>query len=331
MSKEIIHWLKFTLLCFPYCLICQEVQSQIYYSVVVRSVLGVYWKDWCWSWNSYSLATWCKELTHLKRPWCWERLRAEGEGDNRGWDGWMASLTQWTWVWVNSGSWWWTGRPGVLWFTGSQRVGHNWANELNWRLFYFLLQLEDPPLFQNFMDHIWPPKVTCWSPNPPVCLYLGIGCSKDVIKVQFSSVQPLSHVQLFAIPWTAACQASLSITSSQNLLKLMSIESVMPSNHLTLCHPPLLLPSVFPISGSFLMRRFFTSGGQSIATSALASVRPVNIQDWFPLGWTLCSPRDSQESSPTPQFKSINFSALSLLYGPILTSIHDYWKNHSFD
>ena len=78
------------------------------------------------------LATWCDELTHLKRPWCWERLRAGGEGDDRGWDGWMASLTQWTWVWVNSRSWWWTGRPGVLRFMRLQRVGHNWATELNW-------------------------------------------------------------------------------------------------------------------------------------------------------------------------------------------------------
>ena len=66
----------------------------------------------------------------LKRPWCWERLRAGGEGDGRGWDGWMASLTQWTWVWVDSGSWWWTGRSGVLRFMGSQRVGHDWATEL---------------------------------------------------------------------------------------------------------------------------------------------------------------------------------------------------------
>ena len=78
------------------------------------------------------LATWCEELTHWKRPWCWERLRAWGEGDDRGWDGWMASLAQWTWVWVDSRSWWWTGRPGALWFMGSQRVGHDWATELNW-------------------------------------------------------------------------------------------------------------------------------------------------------------------------------------------------------
>ena len=71
-------------------------------------------------------------VTHLKRPWCWERLRAEEERDDRGWDSWMESPTQWIWVWVNSGSWWWTGRPGVLWFMGSQRVRHDWAAELNW-------------------------------------------------------------------------------------------------------------------------------------------------------------------------------------------------------
>ena len=70
---------------------------------------------------------------HLKRPWCWERLKAGREGDDRGWDGWMASLTQWTWVWVDSGSCWWTGRPGVLWFTGLQRIGYDWATELNWK------------------------------------------------------------------------------------------------------------------------------------------------------------------------------------------------------
>ena len=97
-----------------------------------RSVLGVHWKDWCWSWNSSTSATWCEELTHLKRPWHWEGLGAGGEGDDRGWDSWMASLTQWTWVWVDSRSWWWTGRPGMLQSTGSQRVRHNWATEQNW-------------------------------------------------------------------------------------------------------------------------------------------------------------------------------------------------------
>ena len=83
-------------------------------------------------WNSNTLATWWEELTHLKRPWCWERLKAGGEGDDRGWDGQMASLTQWTWVWVNSRSQWWTGRLGVLQSMGSQRVRHDWETELNW-------------------------------------------------------------------------------------------------------------------------------------------------------------------------------------------------------
>ena len=82
--------------------------------------------------NSSTLATSCKELIHWKRPWCLEGLGAGGEGDNRGWDGWMASLTRWAWVWVKSGSWWWTGRPGMLRFMGSQRVRHNWATEVKW-------------------------------------------------------------------------------------------------------------------------------------------------------------------------------------------------------
>ena len=98
-----------------------------------RLVLGVHWKDWYWSWNSNPLATWYEEVTHLKRPWYWERLRARREGDNRGWDGWMALPTQWTWVWVNSRSWWWTGRPDMLQSMGSQRVRHDWATELNWK------------------------------------------------------------------------------------------------------------------------------------------------------------------------------------------------------
>ena len=96
------------------------------------SVLSIYWKYWCWSWNFNTLATWCEELTHWKRPWCWERLKAGGEGDDRGWDGCMASLTQWTLNWVNSGNWWWTGTPGMLQSIGSQRVGHDWETALNW-------------------------------------------------------------------------------------------------------------------------------------------------------------------------------------------------------
>ena len=137
-----------------------------------------------------------------------------------------------------------------------------------------------------------------------------------------SSVQSLSRVWLFETPWTAARQASLSITNSWSLLKLMSIESVIPSNHLILCCPLLLLPSIFPASGSFQMSQFFTSGGQSIGVSASASVLPMNIQDWFPLGWTVLSSLQSKglskESSPTSQFKSITSSVLSFLYSPTL-------------
>ena len=173
-------------------------------------------------------------------------------------------------------------------------------------------------------------------------------------------VHLLSCVRPFATSWTAENQASLSFTISQSLLKFLSIESVMPYNHLTLCRPLLLLPLIFPSTRYFQMNWLFASGGQSIG--APASVLPLNIQDWFPeywhsnfeyqififrnrismnidipmniqdwLVWSPCSPRDSQESVPTPQFNSINSSALRLLYGLMLTSIHDYWKSHSFD
>ena len=101
-------------------------------SILKRSVLGVHRRDWCWSWNSNTLATWCGELTPLKILWCWERLRAWGEGDDREWEGWMASPTGWTWVLARSRSWWWTGKPGVLQSMGSQKVRHDWATELNW-------------------------------------------------------------------------------------------------------------------------------------------------------------------------------------------------------
>ena len=100
---------------------------------IIKEISPEYsWGNWCWSWNSNTLATWCEELTHWKRPWCWERSKAGGERDDRGWDGWMASLIRWTWVWADSRSWWWTGRPGTLQSMGSQRVGHDWATELNW-------------------------------------------------------------------------------------------------------------------------------------------------------------------------------------------------------
>ena len=144
----------------------------------MRSVLGVHWQDWCWSWNSNTLAKWVSEkLTHWKRLWCWERLRAGGEGDNRGWDNQMASLTQWTWIWVNCRSWWWTRRPGMLWLMGLQRVGLDWATELYWTellssAFHAFISFSSfsmhwaPTEFsmeiQNLRSHPWAVKTVCY-------------------------------------------------------------------------------------------------------------------------------------------------------------------------
>ena len=143
----------------------------------------------------------------------------------------------------------------------------------------------------------------------------------------FSSVQLLSRVWLFATPWIAACQASLSITNSWSSLKLMSIELVMLSSHLILCHPLLLLPPIPPSIRVFPMSQLFASHGQGIRASASAPVLLINIQSWFLLrltGLSPCSPKDSQESS----------SADSLLCSALWSNshiVHDYWKNHSFD
>ena len=150
----------------------------------------------------------------------------------------------------------------------------------------------------------------------------------------FSSVQLLSCVRLFVTPWIAACQASLSITNSRSSLKLMPIKLVMPLSHLILCHPLLFLP---PIPPSISLFQWVNSSHQ------VAKVLEFQLQhqsfQWTPrtnllqngLVGSPYSPRDSQESSPTPQFKSINSSVLSLLHSPTLTFIHDYWKNHSLD
>ena len=147
----------------------------------------------------------------------------------------------------------------------------------------------------------------------------------------FSSVTQLCPT--LCDPMTAARQASLSITNSRSLLKLMSIESVMPSNHLILCRP-LLLPSIFPSIRVFSRDlALHIRWPKYWSFSFSFSISPSNIQDLFSLGWTggfPCSARDSQESSPTPHFKSIYSSALSFLYSPTLTYVHDYWKNHSF-
>ena len=156
-----------------------------------------------------------------------------------------------------------------------------------------------------------------------------------VLSCKFSSVQLLSCIRLFVTTWTTAIQTSLFITSSWSLPKLMSIESVMPSNHVILCHPLLLLPSIFPSIRVFsnelvLHIRWpkYWSFSFNISPSNEYS-GPVSFRmDWLNL---LAVQGTLQESSPTPQFKSINSSTLSFLYSPTLTSIHDYRKNHSFD
>ena len=156
------------------------------------------------------------------------------------------------------------------------------------------------------------------------------------VKMTVVVVQSLSHVQLFLTPWTAAHQASLSFTVSWSLFKLMTIKLVMSSNHLILCCSLLLPPSIFssirvfskePVLLEGLLSRWtkYWSFNFSISPSSEYSGLISFRMDWF---GSPCSPRDSQESSPAPQFKSINSLALSLFYGPTLTSVHDYWKKN---
>ena len=152
--------------------------------------------------------------------------------------------------------------------------------------------------------------------------------------LQFSSVQSLSHVQHFVTPWTAACQASLSTDNSWSLLKLMSIESVMPSNNLIPGHPLLILPSIFPNIKVFSNESVLCISWPKYWSFSF-SISPSNERPGrSPLGWTgwiSLQSKGLSESSPTPQFKSINSLALSFLYSPTLTSIYDYWKNRSLD
>ena len=143
-----------------------------------------------------------QRLTHLKRPWCWERLNARGEEDKKGWDGWMASLTHGTWVWVDSGSWWWTGSPGLLRFMGLERVGHDWVTELNWTELEYLENLtllrftalvtstkslflskvthsQVPEIREHFWDgHLWGPF--CLSTTPGRTTFLENSLKKSI-------------------------------------------------------------------------------------------------------------------------------------------------------
>ena len=147
-------------------------------------------------------------------------------------------------------------------------------------------------------------------------------------------VQLLIHVQLFVTPWTAAQQASLSFAIAQSFLKFMSNESVMPSNHFILCRSLLLLPSIFPSIGVFSNESVLCIRWPKYWTFSF-SISPSNEYSGlisFRMDWLdILAVQGTQDSSPTPQFKNINSSVLSFVYSPTLTSIHDYWKNHSFD
>ena len=205
-------------------------------------------------------------------------------------------------------------------------------------LHFFLNDIFKIPLFLLF----WNPHllISLVRPgnNPPVSMtqfFYNLG-AKGQDKSISQSVQ-FSHSVMSDSLWTRGRKhASLPCPSPTS----GACSNSCPSSRW--CHPTISASVIpfsfclqsFPASGSFQMSQFFASGGQIIGVSASASDLPMNIQDWFPLGWnglTPCSPRDSQESSPTPQFKSISSSALRFLYGPSLTAIHDYWKNHSFD
>ena len=175
------------------------------------------------------------------------------------------------------------------------------------------------------MEYYWPYKTTKYCHLPKHRWTWRI--------LNFSSVQSLSHVRLFATPWIAAGQASLSITNSQSSLRLTSIKSVMPSSHLILRRPLLLLPPIPPSIRVFSNESTLRMRWPKYWSFSFSIVF-TNTQGWSPSEWTgcsPCSPRDSQESSPKPQFKSIYSSVLSLLHSPTLTSIHDHRKNHSLD
>ena len=122
--KKAEHWRidAFALWCWRRLLRVPWTARRSNQSILKEINLTIHWKDWCWSWSPITLAPWSKEPTHWKRLWCWEGLGAGGEGDDRGWDGWMVSPTRWAWDWANCRRWWWTGRPGVL-----KSVGLSWC------------------------------------------------------------------------------------------------------------------------------------------------------------------------------------------------------------
>ena len=166
-------------------------------------------RNWCWSWSSNTLATWCKELPHWKNPYCWERLSAEGERGNRGWDGWIASSTQWTSVWLDSGIWWWTGRPGMLWFMGSQ----SWTRLSDWTVWDSIFKSRDTTLSTS----VRLVKVMVF----PVVMY---GYENRTIKQAEHWIVDAFELwcwrRLLRVPWPAK-------RSSQSILKEISPENTL--------------------------------------------------------------------------------------------------------
>ena len=158
---------------------------------MVILLMNIYWKDWYWSWNSNTLATWCEELTHLKRLWCWERLKVGGEGDDRGWDGWIASWTQWTCIWASSGSWWWTGKPGVLQSMGSQNIRHDWSTELNRQV---RVPEEAMQMLQKKKSSLTMDQGQEWQPP-------GAHTVKNLCAMQETQVQSLGQEDLLEKEW----------------------------------------------------------------------------------------------------------------------------------
>ena len=214
------------------------------------SALNIHWKDWCWSWSSNTLATWCKEPTH------WKRLKA-GEGDDRGWDGWMASLIQWMWVWANSKRYWRTGKLGVLQSMQSQRVEHGWA-------------AEQQQGRVRGMEKRWRKDIRCTDNDWFSSVQFSHSVMSDSLQphelqhARPPCPSPTPRVHPNPCPLSQWCHPTIS-------------SSVVPVSS---------CPQSFPASGSFQMSQLFASGGQSIGVSASKSVLQMNTQDWSPLGWT---------------------------------------------
>ena len=192
-----------------------------------KSVLNIHWKDWCWTWNSSTLATWCEELTHLKRPWCWERLKAGREGDDRGWDGWMESLTQRTCVWANSGRWWRIGKPGVLQVHGvtQSQTRLKWLSSMHALITLQNMKLWGQDLRPHELQQAKPPCPTSTPWVHPNSCPLSWWCHPPIL----SSVIPFSSC-LQSFPASGSLPMSRLFTSGGQSIRASASASVLPMN-----------------------------------------------------------------------------------------------------